>query len=118
LIRDFDAQCVTNADEMAELAPLELEGSESAAATQGSASGSERDEVPGRSPHHEHTRVLDALAPRSARSVDDVASRAGLSIAEVQSVLGVLELDGAVQERATGWVKQRASALPTGAGAV
>jgi DNA processing protein len=119
LIRDFDAQCVTNADEMAELAPLETGGGSSDGSSSGggprdgSPSGSESDDVRGQNPHHEHTRVLDALAPRSARSVDDVASRAGLSVAEVQSVLGVLELDGAVREREAGWVKLRASAAST-----
>jgi DNA processing protein len=119
LIRDFDAQCVTNADEMAELAPLEIGGGPSGGdSSGGDARGSESDGARGQNPHHEHTRVLDALAPRSARSVDDVASRAGLSIAEVQSVLGVLELDGAVRERETGWVKQRASAVPSTSGAV
>lgn len=100
---------------MAELAPLEIGGA-TADPTEGGASGSERVEVQGRDPHHEHTRVLDALAPRSARSVDDVASRAGLSIAEVQAVLGALELDGSVQERETGWVKQRT--VPAAAAAV
>jgi DNA processing protein len=121
LIRDFDAQCVTNADEMAELAPLEIGDNPSGGDSTGSgvsagdAMRSESDDVQGQNPHHEHTRVLDALAPRSARSVDDVASRAGLSIAEVQSVLGVLELDGSVRERETGWVKQRASAVPSAA---
>jgi DNA processing protein len=120
LIRDFDAQCVTNADEMAELAPLAVDSSATGGAASGATEcgGSERDEIQRRSQPHEQTRVLDALAPRSARSVDDVASRAGLSIAEVQSVLGVLELDGAVRERESGWVKQRASAVPTPAGAV
>jgi DNA processing protein len=114
LIRDFDAQCVTNADEMAELAPLEIGGSPSDSSG-GDARGPESDGIRAQNPRHEHTRVLDALAPRSARSVDDVASRAGLSIAEVQSVLGVLELDGAVQERETGWVKQRASSAAAAA---
>jgi DNA processing protein len=126
LIRDFDAQCVTNADEMAELAPLEIGGSPSGGDPNGGDSSlnggdarvPDSDQARARNPHHEHTRVLDALAPRSARSVDDVASRAGLSIAEVQSVLGALELDGAVRERETGWVKQRASAVPSTAGAV
>ena len=52
-------------------------------------------------------RVLDALAPRSARSVEDVAGRAGLSVAQVQTVLGTLELDGVVVERENGWVKRQ-----------
>jgi DNA processing protein len=51
--------------------------------------------------------VLDALAPRSARLVEDVAERAGLSVAQVQAVLGTLELDGVAVERESGWVKRQ-----------
>lgn len=96
LIRDFGAVCVTNADEMAELAPLP---GPTAAPDAAPGSG----ELPG--PAAEHLRVLDALSARSARPVDDIAARSGLSIATVQGVLGTLQLDGAAAERTTGWVK-------------
>ncbi len=96
LIRDFDAACVTSADEMAELAPLGAD-------------------VPGRAgdfdtpPDHadisaDGVRVIDALSARVPRRVDDVAARAGLAVARVQSVLGMLELDGRVSSRESGWV--------------
>jgi len=35
-----------------------------------------------------------------------VAARAGLSVARVQAVLGILELDGRARERERGWVKR------------
>lgn len=99
LIREFDAVCVTNADEMAELAPLHNE------------SGGPRGIAPssqsaGANP--EHVRILDALSTRSARLVDDIAARAGLSVSAVQGALGVMQLDGAATERANGWVKAAA----------
>jgi DNA processing protein len=92
LIRDFDAVCVTNADEMAELAPL-----------------------PGTSPHEpeasggatsEEVRVFDALSTRSPRTAHDIAARCGLSVASVQAILGAAALGGAVVERERGWLKR------------
>lgn len=50
-------------------------------------------------------RVRDALSTRSARIVDDIAARSGLSIAAVQSVLGTMQLGGSAVERETGWVR-------------
>ena len=89
LIRDGNAQLVTSADEMAELAPL----SDLAMATSNGMSR-ERPEI---------TRVLDALSARSARSVPDVAARSGLAEHEVAAVLAALELDGRAEERERGW---------------
>lgn len=91
LIRDFGAVCVTNADEMAELAPL------------GTTSFREETVLPGMGA--DELRVRDALSTRSARRVDDVAARAGLSIAAVQAVLGTMQLDGTAVEREAGWVR-------------
>jgi DNA processing protein len=90
LIREFGAVCVTDADEMAELAPLSL-GTDRLATAQ----------------HAEDStlvRVTDALSLRSARSVNDIASRAGLSLETVRATLGVLQVEGRVIERASGWV--------------
>ena len=95
LIRDFDAVCVTTPDEMAELAALDsltMPSTEVGADTDGGR----------RTP--ETTRVIDALSSRSPRSTANVAARAGLSLAQVQSVLGVLELEGQAREREQGWV--------------
>lgn len=96
LIREFDAVCVTNAEEMAELAPLP-----------GGGAAQDADSEPGEAnePSAERVRITDALSTRSARLVDDIAARSGLSIATVQSVLGAMQLDGNAVERASGWVK-------------
>lgn len=105
LIREFDAVCVTNADEMAQLAPLTgrdsgaMAMSEGESQVQGQGTGSA-----------ENVRILDALSTRSARPVDDIAARAGLSIASVQAALGVMQLEGTVSERSAGWVKAAGTA--------
>jgi DNA processing protein len=49
-------------------------------------------------------RVIDALSTRAPRTVGDLAARAGMSVAEVQSELGELEMEGAVAERERGWI--------------
>ncbi|MBX3094495.1 MAG: DNA-processing protein DprA [Cryobacterium sp.] len=106
LIRELDAALVTTAAEMAELAPLPQHTTHSAPIgvnedSEGRSAAQDPDAV----------RVLDAMSARSARDVGDVASRSGLAIATVQSVLGRLELEAAVCEREDGWV--RASAPST-----
>ncbi|MBF4571062.1 DNA-protecting protein DprA [Herbiconiux sp. VKM Ac-1786] len=53
-------------------------------------------------------RVLDALTRRSRRSPSDVAVRAGLSVRAVEAALGVLLLEGRVEETETGWRRSRA----------
>ncbi|GAB3605811.1 DNA-processing protein DprA [Conyzicola nivalis] len=92
LIRDFTAVCVTNPDEMAELAPLDR-----SPALFGPG------ELDDRSP--DRTRLFDALSVRSPRHVADIAARAGLSLDAVRSLLGALELEGEVAERERGWVR-------------
>ena len=90
LIREFAATCVTTVDEMVELMPFAPVPTAAEAPS-------------GRTV--EQTRILDAVSGKSPRSVDDIARRAGLSVAQVQTVLGPLELDGAVTERDRGWVR-------------
>jgi DNA processing protein len=51
--------------------------------------------------------VPNALSARAPRTVDDLAARAGLSVAEVQAELGSLEIDGGVTERERGWIAQK-----------
>jgi DNA processing protein len=41
----------------------------------------------------------------SPRETSDIAARAGLSIATVQSLLGALEIEERVAERERGWIK-------------
>jgi len=97
LIRDYDAVCVTNADEMAELAPLGDVQARLPMAAEDDRSSPER------------TRLFDALSARSPRTTTDVAARSGLSIPEVQALLGSLQLEGEVHESERGWTR-----VPTG----
>lgn len=87
LIREYAATCVTNAEQMAELAGW---------------SAADADSVVFSSPVER--RVRDALSARSPRTVDAIAKASGLSPAEVMGVLGTLDLAGAVRERERGWV--------------
>lgn len=95
LIRDFDATCVTNADEMAELAPLDPSSTRPEGEHRENGGSGER------------VRVLDALSARAARSVPDIAARSGLSVGEVQAVLGVLQIEGVAKEGERGWTTQK-----------
>lgn len=97
LIRDYDAVCVTTAAEMAELVGGIHDSGEGGDGADGAgASGILR--------AAEETRVIDALSRRSARPVDDIARRSGLAVSAVGAVLGLLQLEGAVRERESGWV--------------
>ena len=98
LIREYDAVCVTNATEMAELVgelqtQVELDLSAVEEATGFGARTSEQ------------VRVMDALSARSPRAVPEIARRAGMSTSVVLGALGALDLEGVVRERETGWVR-------------
>ena len=92
LIREFAATLVTSAAEMAELVPgTEVTGIPDPSANSPSSTSA-------------RVRLIDALSPRSPRSVDDLAARSGMSIAEVQTELGSLQIDGGASERERGWI--------------
>ncbi|MFP7833862.1 DNA-processing protein DprA [Marisediminicola sp. LYQ134] len=106
LIREFDAVCVTSAEEMAELAPLESQlHSEPDTATAGEAHSRRGRRSDGDRPSAEQTRVLDAVTSRSPRTVDDIAARSGLAVDTVRGVLGTLDLEGVVRRVERGWVR-------------
>ncbi len=90
LLREYDAVCVRDAADMAELV-----GDPDGAVT-----------LPGLEPAADPTehRVLDALTARP-RPVGDLARRAGLSVADTVAALGMLALTGAAVERQGGWVR-------------
>jgi DNA processing protein len=103
LLRDGRASCVTNADEMAELAQLWVAQP---------VDGVQPDvghEAPSSQRSSEDTRILDALSTKAPRTATDVAARAGLSVAEVRAALGRLGLEGIARERDQGWVKRARS---------
>jgi DNA processing protein len=90
LLREGMAICVTDAADMAEL-------------VDGGVSASE----PREQLDPDAVRVIDALSSRSARRPDDIAARSGLGVRRVMAVLGVLALDGRVEENDRGWVTRR-----------
>jgi len=100
LIREYDAVCVTDADEMAELA-----GGDSVGRFPRKAPGvTMPDEGRNGERSSDQVRAIDALSRRSPRSVQDIAGRAGLSTSAVVAALGALGLEGVVRERDAGWV--------------
>lgn len=110
LLREFDAVCVVNADQIVELAGglerFAADGSGLAGGTQADAGdGAGAGGLEGAS--SEEVRVLDALSTRAPRDVADLARRSGLTTGEVMAVLGVLELDAVVAHRADGWIRRR-----------
>jgi len=51
----------------------------------------------------DRTRVLDALSVRSPRPSEDVARRSGIAHERAQTLLGLLELEGAARREGRGW---------------
>lgn len=86
LLREYDARCVTNAEEVRELL--------------GTATPS-----PHRQPADDpdQVRLLDALSSRTPRSTLELAARAGLSGERVAGLLGLLALEGIVTRTDAGW---------------
>lgn len=113
LLREFDAVCVVDADQMAELAGgvlLSRAGGSDAARGPGAGRAPARiaaAEVSAHDPAPEVVRVIDALSSRSPRILADVARRAGMTVAEVMSVLGPLEVDGVAVRHPDGWLRRR-----------
>lgn len=101
LLREFDARCVSNAAEMAELIAFDGNILDAHAGTLTERSSD---------PNAEHVRVLDALSTRSQRDVNDIASRCGLSVGAVIAALGEFESDGRVIEKERGWLRCRVGA--------
>lgn len=105
LLRDYDAICVTSAAEMAELIgvgvdlELDLPGADGRVADGRTGSTTTRDRT------SDQVRVFDALSVRAPRVPAEIARRSGLATAAVLGALGTLDLEGAVRERATGWVR-------------
>jgi DNA processing protein len=95
LLREMAAVCVTNADEMAELV-----GPVGVAAELGIAEAQLTET---------RIRVLDALSDRTPRRVERVAALSGLALDRVRAELGMLELDGFALERASGWMRRKAT---------
>ncbi|WP_127474666.1 DNA-processing protein DprA [Microbacterium sulfonylureivorans] len=90
LLREYDALCITSAADIREMLGL------------GAGDGA----VPsadGRARTDDTTRVRDALSPRAWRDAGDVARRAGMAADDVEAILGLLHLEGAVTRGPSGW---------------
>ncbi|MBB2974621.1 DNA processing protein [Microbacterium endophyticum] len=93
LLREYDARCVTSADDVMEL--LGLGAAETLFEIGTGEEGDRTDDL---------TRVTDAMSPRSVRSIDDIVRRSGMSHPDVQQALGVLHLAAKVRQSGGGWL--------------
>ncbi|WP_199280353.1 DNA-processing protein DprA [Salinibacterium sp. CAN_S4] len=109
LIRDSLVTCVTSAEEMAELAPLDAHITRA-----GDEPASPRGDTSSASRNPTTARVVDALSSRSPRQASDIATRSGLSIGDVRAELGRMLLDGAVREGERGWTRRTESSEKRG----
>lgn len=96
LLREYDAACITSASDVRELLGL-ADGHPARGDAPSPGGGDARPRT------DDTTRVRDALSTRSPRTAADIARRCGMSVDQVEAVLGILRLEGAVQRDATGW---------------
>ncbi|MDF9878085.1 DNA-processing protein DprA [Cellulosimicrobium cellulans] len=106
LLRDGAAVCVTDADEVAELAGTlarDAAPTAPAAGTRRAPRGAAYDVLDA-----VETRTWDALPLRSGAPTDAVARSAGLAVSEVVGALGRLEIRGLAERTPGGWRRVRA----------
>lgn len=89
LLREYAAACITSASDIRELLGLDTEPPPPV--------GDDRPST------DRATRIRDALSPRAARTPVDIARRAGMSVADVESALGLLQLEGLAERTSGGW---------------
>lgn len=89
LLREYGAACITSASDIRELLGLDTRPPTSV--------GEDRPST------GQATRIRDALSTRAARTSIDIARRAGMSVDEVESALGLLQLDGLAERTPEGW---------------
>ncbi|MBM7830258.1 DNA processing protein [Agromyces cerinus] len=101
LLREYDAVCVTDAEQMAELVGgARRPGGRAADPTSD-------DRGTGMATSHDAVRVLDALSTRSPRELADVARRCGMTPSSVMGVLGGLEAIAQAKRHPLGWLRVR-----------
>jgi DNA processing protein len=100
LLRELAAICVTTPDEMAELV-----SSSTLTRPTSDAAGDAHPRVP-TDATGSRLRVLDAISDRTPRRVERVAQLSGLALDRVRAELGLLELEGFVLERPSGWMRR------------
>lgn len=122
LLREYDAVCVVDAEQMAELVlgGLRPQSRATTDARRAEQEALATSESPGALPRFDDQvdprmiRVLDAVSTRSPRPLDDVARRAGLTVPETMSALGRLEAVGIAVRDERGWRRRRASSNARG----
>lgn len=102
LLREYAATCVTTADEMAELVPHTASLVVAAGTPGAGVDTAGVDTLSG-----SRMRVLDAISDRTPRRVERVAELSGLALDRVRAELGLLELEGFVLERPSGWMRRK-----------
>lgn len=103
LLREFDAVCVTDAAQMAEL--VGAVGSPDAAGPEAGSTAPRAIELL----TSDERRVLDALGVRRARTVTELATRSGLGTGAVLGALGALDATGLARRVDDGWVRLRSA---------
>ncbi|WP_353814313.1 DNA-processing protein DprA [Agromyces sp. SYSU T00266] len=103
LLREFDAVCVTDAAQMAELVTVDGGGRDG--------DGTRRVGAPAR--QHvldgltsEERRVLDALGVRRRRTIDELVRSTGMGSGAVMGALGALDATGLAARSDEGWVRR------------
>ncbi len=96
LIQEYAASCVTDPSDVEALL-----GKHSGPSRREDAAG----DLVDASHHPERTRVWDALSLRQPRYLEQIVRSSGVEARVAMSVLGELEIAGAVISRAGGWVK-------------
>jgi len=86
LLREYDAVCVTSAQDVRELWDDVV-----------------AEPVPTESISPDQIRLLDALSGRTPRDAAEIARLSGLDASRVRSLLGLLGLDGTVEQVRDGW---------------
>lgn len=110
LLRESLAICVTGPDDMAELVSTDSSAAARAASapiTVGPVSDAKSSAPISQAidPTGTRVRLLDALSDKSGRSVARISQFSGLAADRVRAELGLLELEGIVHERPSGWMK-------------
>jgi DNA processing protein len=103
LLRESEALCVTTPSEMAQL----LGEEEPTGSTGAGAGGDGVDAGAMASSPLDATRLrlLDAMSTRSGREPSRIATISGLAPDRVRAELGLLELEGLVRRRPSGWIR-------------
>lgn len=105
LLREFDAICVTDAAQVAEL----VLPADAPRVPVGESGTHARADDRGLDLTEEERRVLEALGPRRARTVVELAERTGLGTSAVLGALGALDATGLARRVEDGWVRRRSA---------